>query len=325
MPRFLLATLLLFGSVATADTVTLTGSDQGAGQILVDGQVVEYTGREIVIERGVGGERKYPADRVLKIETNWPAGWQEGLDALDSEQYATAVDRFASAARTDQRAWVRRLAMQHLLHCYAATGDQATAGQLLVNLAASDPATPALAEAPLAWHSGDRIPAATADEWMANTNSPVAQLLGASHALSGSNRTQALNVLKTLARSSDPRVAWLAEMQTWRADLVTAKPDDVARRDRRLRQAPESLQAGGWLVLGDTQRQLKEYDPAALSYLRTSLLAEPQPQLAAHALWRASQALRLAGHDDEANQLAHQLLDEYPKTAPAREAEGVIH
>ncbi|QDU54541.1 tol-pal system YbgF family protein [Aeoliella mucimassa] len=325
MNRILFAIALLLASPAVADTVTLTGSDDGAGRIMVDGQVVDYTGSKLTIKSVAGSERSFPASRVVKIDTKWPDGWHDALTAIDAQKYREAVDLLAKAARTDNRPWVRRLAMQHLMHCYAATGDYMTAGRLLVELARSDIATPALAEAPLAWYADDSIPAAATNEWLDNTEVPIAQLLGASYALATAERGRAEQAIDKLLKSPDPSIAWLAEMQSWRPQIVTAKADDVARWETRVRQAPESLQAGGWLVLGDARRQLKQYDPAALAYLRASMLAKPQPQLAAHSLWRASEVLRLAGQVEEATKLARQVVDEYPQTAPAREAQGVLH
>jgi tetratricopeptide (TPR) repeat protein len=325
MHPFLLSLTILFFCAASlrADTVTLSSAKDSAGTIEVSGEVIDFTGREILIRGPGGNERKFPAERVVKVDTRWPDGFEQGTIELEAGNYAQASELLAAAARADQRPWVRRLAMQRLMECYAAAGDVATAGRLLVELAKSDPSTGAIQHAPLAWFASDNVPPATDAEWLA-TNQPATQLLGASYALSGSDRPAALNVLKQLMRLADDQFAPLAEMQSWRAEIITAKPTDVARWEARVEKFAEPIQAGGWLVIAETRRQLHESDAAALAYLRASQLAEGQPQLAAHALWQAARVLDDAGHADEATKLARQTVADYPKTAAAAEARSML-
>lgn len=314
---------LLIATCATADTVTLSSGEDAQGRVELSGVVVDYTGRQITIRTNGGNERNFPTSRVLAVETRWPEGYEQGSAELAAGNYSRAAELLAAAARADQRPWVRRLAMEHLMECYAAAGDSATAGRLLVELAKSDPATPALERAPLAWHSGTRVAPAVVAEWTAS-DQPVARLLGASYSLAGSERTAALATLATLARSGDEQIATLAEMQQWRTEVVTAKQADVERWQQRLVELPEALQAGGWLVVGDAWRQLRQADAAALAYLHSSMLAEAEPQLAAAAMVRAAKTLEAAGHQDEAQQLATELVRDYPKTAAAAEAKDML-
>lgn len=328
-PRIAFLTCLALAATALAttargDTVTLSGSDAGAGTIEITGEVVDYTGEAITISRPPAGERDYPASRVVAVDTAWPAGYTAGLDALAAANYAEAAQQLAAAARADRRGWVRRLAMQSLMQCYAAAGDPTTAGKLLVEIARSDPATPAFEHAPLAWHAATAVPPSVVSEWLASPT-PAAKLLGASRALSGSDRATAVAALEQLATSGDPSLAPLAEMQLWRIELVTASAADVARWQARLRTFGEQLTPGGWLVVGDAYRQLKQTDNAALAYLRCEMLAgDRQPQLAAYALGRAADTLERAGQGGEARQLREQLVADYPKTDPARQGRAVL-
>lgn len=320
----LIASTSSFFVVLRADTVVLSAGDDNSGTVEITGEIVDYTGGQITVRRPGGVARDYPARRIKSIDTEWPDGFEEGADALDSVEYARAAGLLAAAARVDQRPWVRRMAMEKLMECYASGGDATTAGRLLVELAKSDPATPALEHGPLAWFATNDMAPAIIDEWLRNEASPVAQLLGASYALSGSGRADAAAKLERLKKSPNESLAWLAEMQSWRGKVATVKPSDVSRWKQRLRDAPESLQAGGWLVLGDAHRQLRQFDPAALAYLRCHLLANRQPQLAGEALWRASRVLAAAGQTEEAAKLSEQLLNELPQTAAARQARGVL-
>lgn len=323
MPSRILLCLAL-ATTARADTVKLSGSDAGAGSIEITGEIVDYTGQAITISRPPAGERDYPASRVVAVDTAWPAGYTAGLDALAAANYAEAAQQLAAAARAERRPWVRRLAMQSLIECYAAAAHPTTAGKLLVEVAKSDPSTPALTHAPLAWHSTDKVPPNVVGEWR-ESPVPAAQLLGASYSLSGSDRAAAVATLQSLARRGDDQLAPLAEMQLWRAELVTADERDARRWQARLRTFPEPLTAGGWLVLGDAYRQLKQADNAALGYLRCEMLAgERQPQLAAYALGRAAEVLDQAGQGSEAQKLRQQLIRSYPKTDPATKARAVL-
>lgn len=322
--------LLLCGAITMAvcasthaDTVTLTAGDDASGRIEISGDIVDLTGKQITIQRPGGAERDYPTSRVHHIDTTWPAGYEQGLAELAADRYSQAAKLLAAAAQGEPRPWARRLMMEKLMQCYASAGDVTTAGRLLVQLARSDPTTPALQHAPLAWYTTDKVPPAVVDEWLADA-SPAAQLLGASYALSGSQRTEAIAILTKLARSGDEQLAPLARIESWRADLVTATDDDLARWQRQLREMPEPLQTGGWLVLGDAHLQKRAFDDAALAYLRCHQLAERQPQLAGQALLRAARTLNIAGQVDEAAKLAEQLTRQLPQTAAAREGRVML-
>lgn len=322
--NFIVILTLIAAMRCAADTVILFAGDDNTGTIEVSGEIADFTGRAITLRRPGASDREYPAGRVKRIDTKWPDGFDEGTAELEAGHYSRAAQRLAEAARGDQRAWVRRLAMARLMECYASAGDRTTAGRLLVELVRNDPTTTALEHAPLAWYATDGVPPAAVDEWLASANLPAAQLLGASHALAGSEQAQALAILKQLERSGDSRLARLAEMQSWRAQIVTATPRDIARYDGRLRDLPESLQAGGWLVLGDMHRHRREFDDAALAYLRCQLLAKHDPPLAATALGRAAGVLATAGHDEESARLSEQLARQYPQTAAAREVHNML-
>lgn len=312
--------LYVAGSVS-ADTARLSSGERGT--IEITGTVVDYTGEKITIERPGGQERSFPAGRVIYIDTDWPPGYETGQAALAERDYRRAVQQLTSAARGDQRPWVRRLAMTGLMQCYAAAGDWTTAGDLLVAIAASDPTTQALDTAPLAWFPIAGVPRDKVEAWLAS-DMPVARLLGASHALQTSRRDQALAVLRELQQTDDPRVATLATAQRWRAETVTATPEDVARWEAQLRQAPEAVQAGGWLVIGDALTRLGEHDRAVLAYLRVPVLYAQQRQLAARALLEAARVLLRSGERDEAARIARELAADYADLPPAKEVQNLL-
>lgn len=320
---WLLAAFVLPSLVASADTVTLTAGNDQTATVEIIGDIVDYTGNQIAIRRP-SGERTYPAERVLRIETSWPEGFQAGRDAMAQGDYANATKLITNAARAEQRAWVRRMAMQDLIECYVAAGNRATAGQLLIDLSRSDPTTSAIAHAPLAWIEADGVPPATFEAWLTDSSSVVAQLLGASYALSTGRRNEAIAVLKKLERDPDTRIAFLARSQNWRPQVITANTSDLARWAKLTREAPESAQSGAWTVVGDLHRRFKQLDEAALCYLRAELLADRQPQLAAGTIWQAARTLKADGQQQESARLVDELLAKYPQTAAAGEARAMV-
>ncbi len=309
-------------SVWAEETVRLRGSGGGRGVVEVVGRVVDFTGREIRLEHN-GREQAYPAERVIEVVTEWPPGYEEGKAALDKGEYAEAIGHFTRAAQADQRVWVRRLAMEQMIVAYAAQEDWLRSGDLLVSLATSDPATAALAQAPLPWQRVEGVPQARAEGWLRG-NTEAAQLLGASHLLPTALRGEAIKVLTTLARSGDPRVALLAQAQLWRTEVVTAGLTQVSRWEETLRKASASVGGGPWLVVGDAYRQRGEQDRAMLAYLHPAIDFPNDIPSAARGLMLAAQVAGEAGQPEERHKLLRQLVGSYPHTPPALAARSML-
>ncbi len=309
--------------LAHADTFRLA-TKNAAGSVEVTGTIVDYTGEKITLERTGGAPRAYPAERVVDVDTEWPKGYEAGEAALAEHDYPSAIRQFTAAARHDQRPWVRRLAMTQLMQAYTAVGDWTTAGDLLLAISRSDPTTPALDAAPLAWFPVEGVPRGKIDAWLSGDSSPAARLMGASHAMQTSLRGEALKHLRALQRSGDPRIAFLARAQSWRAAIVTAKRADIDRWETILRDSPERLRAGAWFVVGEARRQQRQHDAAVLAYLRVPLLFPEHRQLAARALWEAAQAAQSAGRQDESAQIAQELIRDYAETPPAHDARAML-
>jgi hypothetical protein len=59
------------GRAAAADDVVLLISADGRSQYHVQGEVLEYTGTELVLRRAAGREERYAAERVLEVQGAW--------------------------------------------------------------------------------------------------------------------------------------------------------------------------------------------------------------------------------------------------------------
>jgi tetratricopeptide (TPR) repeat protein len=306
------------------DVVYLTPEGQDHGRVGVRGEIVDYTGEAITIAQPTGEPRRYPAARVAKIETPWNDAYVAGRAALAKGDIQTAARQLAEANRTEQRVWARRLILADLMRAYASLGQPEQAGDLLVALAQSDPATPAWDDAPLAWFPDDRVSRAKAESWLATRDQPAAVLLGASYLLSTSEATEARQALFELVKHPDPRIATLAEALLWRSALLRANADDAARWAARIEQMPEPLRAGPYYLLGQAYDRLGLPDDAALAYLHLPVLYPARRELAARALVDAGRLMSRSGSPDEAAQLWNEVLTNYPDTPQRAEAEQLL-
>jgi len=307
------------------DVVYLTPEGQEHGRLAVRGEIVDYTGAEVTLAGPTGQPRRYPAERVVELETSWHDAHQAGRDALAKHDFEAAARHLAEANRAEQRVWVRRLILADWMRAYTALGRPEQASELLLALVQSDPSTPALAEAPLAWFPDDRVSRAKAETWLAKTEQPVAVLLGASYLLSTSAATSARQALFELVRHNDPRIAALAEAQLWRSELLRSTPKDITRWAARIEQMPEPLRAGPYFVLGQAYDRLGLPDDAALAYLHLPVLYPERRELAARSLVRAGQLSSRAGFSEEATTMWTEVITMYADTPQRVEAERLLN
>jgi tetratricopeptide (TPR) repeat protein len=326
---FQFGVLLAWGSIAfvparAEDVVYLTAEGNDSGRLTVRGEIVDFTGEAITVGRPPAPPRRYPAERVLLVETEWNMAHQAAKLALGRRDYQTAAQQLAEANRSEQRTWVRRLILTDLMRCYEALGQLEQAGDLFLAIAASDPSTPACKDAPLPWFSDDRVSRAKAEVWLNTRDQPAAQLLGASWLLMTADPTAAQQVLRELAAGQNLRLAALAEAQLWRGGVTRATVDDAARWALRIEQMPADVRAGPYFVLASAYDRLGLADEASLAYLSVPVHYPKRRELAARALVAAAHISRRAGHVDEATELLSEVVTDYGDTALAAEAKSLL-
>jgi len=326
LARFVLLILLSMAAhtALAEDTVYLLPEGQEHGRMAVRGEIVDYTGEAITIAGSAGAPLRYPAEQVLEIETEWHTAHRAGREALANHDFEAAVRHLTEANRAEQRVWVRRLILADLMRAYSALGRPEQAGEVLLAVMQSDPSTPALADAPLAWFPDDRVSRAKAQSWLAKSEQPAAVLLGASYLLSTSAATDARQALFELTRHNDPRITALAEAQLWRSELLRSDADDVARWAARIEQMPETLRAGPYYVLGQAYDRLGLPDAAALAYLHVPLLFPERRELAARALVSAGRLSSRGGFREEAASMWNEVMKVYADTPQSAEAEQLL-
>lgn len=325
--RFLALTALWLvpsgGGLCAADVVRIAPAEGDGPAFGIDGRILEYTGREIVVLPARGTERRFPADRVVEIQTSWPGGYEEGLRALDEQDYAAAAQHLTAANRAESRTWARRIILARLARAMQGQGKLEQSADVVLAILASDPASPHFNLLPLAWAGAARVPSSKADAWLKEAERPAASLLGASHLLA-TRQGDSIAVLRRLTAAPDARIAAMAEAQLWRTQVANADEAEVARWQAAVAKMPSGLRAGPFFVVGQALRRLGHRNEAALAFLRVPIHAPQAGELSARALLAAAECVHQAGHPEEAIRLAEEILASYADTPSAGPAEKLM-
>ena len=274
-------------SAAGEDAVYLKPTAPGAPLTRIRGEVVDFTGRELRIQNDAGRERTIPAAQVERVETTHSPEQLSGDRLFAAGDFRGAATQFRSAleAGREPRNWVRRQILAQVVWSQRNLEEWDQAGEYFLILLASDPETPSFACLPVVW-TNDKPDIAVerkAQAWLADSAQPAAVLMGASHLLSTTQREQALEKLKGLLTASDPRIAWLAFGQLWRAGSENATAEQRRSFAARIEASDESLRAGAYFVLGNALANEQPED-ATLALMKLPILYEREYRLAAAAL-----------------------------------------
>ena len=307
------------------DVVHVANPSSAQGYAEWRGQVIDYTGRELQLQLPGGPKRTFPADQVVRIETEHGPQHVEADRRFAAGEFDGALALYVEARNREPRPWVRRQITAQIVWCYRALGQPERAGgEFLDVLFPADPDTPYFACIPLAWVPTQPSLAVegTAAEWIRRDQVPAAVLLGASHLVSTTYRNTALERLNRLATDRDPRIALLAYAQTWRAAAVTADERQLDRWRATIERMPEALRAGPYYVLGRAEAHRDRWEAAALAWLRVPILYPEHRLLAARSLLDAGRSLERLGQSDQAVGLYRELVETYPKTPAEAEAQA---
>ena len=315
------------GQAAALDTVEVAAASAPRGRTRLSGRVVDYTGRQLVLELPGGRRQEIPGDRVLGVKTRYDPQQVEADRLLEKGQYAEALALYQRAIAGEKRPWVKRLILARMVWCFQGLGQAQPAGEAFLALVQSDPSTPHFDCIPLAW-----IPAQppallqeTARGWLARDErkAPAAVLLGASHLLPTAERPAALARLQRLATNPDKRIALLALAQTWRA-AANPSDDQLEGWQRGVEQMPEPLRAGPYYALGRGYLQRQRWEDAALALMRIPIVYAQHRHLAARSLLEAARSLERLDRPKQAARLYRELLKSYPEAPSAAEARSRI-
>lgn len=306
------------------DTVITRATADPAARIKKQGQILDYTGAELTLKTTLGTTERIPANRVVEIQTTWTPSHQAATAARAAVNLDEAIAAFREAKREEKRPWAQRQIIAELSGTYLEAGQIENAGIEFLTIAVNDPATIHFDVIPISWRAAppDAALESRAAQWLAAEKLPAARLLGASWLLSTGQRAAATAALEELAKSSDPRIASLAQIQLWRTKLVTAKPEDMSRWLAQLEKMPPEIQAAGWYILGELYARQNQPEQAALAYLKVPLLFRQQRAMAADALLAAGKQLEKQGQPTPAAGLYRELLRDFAHLPAATEAQS---
>jgi tetratricopeptide (TPR) repeat protein len=295
---------------------------EGPPRALVGYEVVDYTGRELLLKTPSGRDRKIPADEIGHVQTTLCPEQQAGDALFAKRDYRRALEEYRRAleASREPRDWVRRQILEQIVWCKKSLGQVEQAGEYFLVLLASDPYTRAFDCIPLAWTP--QPPAADTErkarEWLKSKN-PAAELIGASQLLTSDARAEAIKHLERLASDPDKRIAWLAQSQLWRTTAPDATPKQLQEWAAAIDASDPALRGGAYFVLGSALAPSAPED-AALALMKVPILHEREDRLAATALLAAGGCLEKLGRASQAGGLYRELAARHPQAAEAAEA-----
>lgn len=283
------------------------------------GIVLEWDEQKIVLIRpDAGKETSIPGDFVVRIEPSWANESGEKIHRLYSErQYQAVVKQGNEAIKSGLPRWQQRVILAEMIESCSALGKPNIAGTLFVSLAKEAPPQLLLATIPLPWGEtsfadADLSRIQTLSEGWITQDSEAVQLLGAAWLLSGAKRPLAMETLGKLAKNSkSPLVSAYARVQLWRtvppAEVLSDRlPRWLSERDKLL----VPIQAGPTMLLAERLQQAGQTNLAIPEWLRIATLHSDRYHLATKAIPKASEALRTAGRNAEADHV-QLLLDRY--------------
>jgi len=293
------------------------------GWVRLVGEVVDFTGSRLQIRVSGSVVREVPGKDVLRIETVLRRSHESGNAAFAAGKFDEAIRHYQAARREETRAWVRRQIAAQIVMCYQNLDRFVEAGSEFLTLVEEDPQTPHFACIPLSWLVQQAPPdlEVAAQGWLQQQKNPAAQLLGASHLLTGREGPAALNQLRLLARGAPEPIRTLALAQSWRLQLATADPVEKERWEKLTESLPTPLRAGPYAVIAQAWEQRAGWDQAALAWLRVVLLEKKNRPLIARALLGAGRAMEQLARLEEAAEQYRRIVHEFPDRPETREAQ----
>lgn len=323
----LLVTVLVSSTAEAEDRVTIR-TETGVGNIIISGQVVDWTGDKIQIQSG-GDLRQFDAAQVVDVQTVRLEKHVEGQKKLAAGQPDEANTSLREALAHEPRQWMRREILADLVKTDLARGDRASAATHFLSLIESDEATTYFDLIPLDWSTAPPEPKTVSPfrAWLESGNDDVRRLIGASALLFDPDQgALAVEVLNQLAVTTDRRVFTLARAQLWRRQV--AKGDvpqaEIDRWISRMEEIPEKLRGGPHFLVGRAWSEVGNPERAASEFLWLPLVYDGDPRLTAEATVAAARELEKIGRTADAVVLYRETRSRFPYAPATQEATAAL-
>jgi tetratricopeptide (TPR) repeat protein len=320
------ACLLIFSFAAPllqANDIIILRTSDGNSERRVSGSVLDYSGRELLLQHASGREERLPASRVVRVDGAWSESHRKANERFAAGDYEAAEALYLQAFGEEMRPWVKRRVRARLTWCYRYIEQPEKAAKAFVPIYREDPQTPHFSAIPLVWATGPPNPTLESQtrSWMSDRSPSVARLIGASWSLSSANRGEAIRTLQSLANDEDVRVVFLAEAQIWRTREATTNEQERERWQERIQDMPSSIRGGPLFVLGRVLSRQKQHERAALTFMKTAVLYPAERDLTCHALLAAARELETIERTQEATGLYREILVDHATSQVSAEAE----
>ena len=277
----------------------------------VQGVVVSWEiDKLVLIKPDSKGPTNFPGDLVVGIEPNWKAEPYAQVHQLFVQRNFRQVLQKGQTALglSEIPKWQQRLLVSEMVDSAAAI-EQFSVAARIFKVLAEDPCPELLMS---------RIPLPWSDEWnrltpawtqevfeLMSSQTPSMRLLGASWSLGGPHRLEAIEVLKSLAKSDTAWIAAYSTIQLWRLSLpeeiLSARIEEwIAQRD----ELPVPLQAGPTMLLAHRLEQANQPKLAIAQWLRVASMHQDRYHLAEQAMGKGIDAARKLGDDQLAKNIA---------------------
>lgn len=310
------------------DKVTLLDEKTGSRTRLLC-TVVDHTGQFLKYRiRDDSPITVKPSAQVISIETPQTRPHIEALEKYAAGETKEATRLFEQALKQEPRGWVRRDILAMLVRCALRENNRAQAGDRFLLIYSSDKTTQHFKSMPLLWTTAPPTPAlhSAAMNWMTQ-NTPAAKLLAASALLFDPKYQRSAKLdLAGLRSNTDESIRTLAIAQLWRLELPDGKVASAtieAWKDG-IGNMPKELRGGPYFVLGESRRQRREYDLAAVSLLWVPLIYDHDYQLSALASLNAADSLKAIGQEEEAAALYREVVLRYGQSSYAQDAAQLL-
>ncbi|MBE6424473.1 MAG: hypothetical protein E7029_00505 [Planctomycetaceae bacterium] len=275
---------------------------------------VRYTGsvegfdRNGLVLKMSDGTKTFEPHLVRRIHYRKSGEHQQADLHFRQKNHRDALALYKQALISAEKRWIEVEIRAQIIRCETSLGFHAQAVKDFAALTELEPEMPdpVFSCIPMAWQTlpGDLQIEKMAKELMrTHGKTPSMAVLCGSFLLFSPGGKDAVQKMKVFAEHKDPRISSLAQAQCWRLEMMEVSQEKAALWQEQLETFPLELRAGPSFLLGQAFLRLKNYDSAALAFLRTALVYREDPTLSREALRQAQKALELGGRPEEAAKL----------------------
>lgn len=300
------------GSYANGQDVIYLKKSSGDGETKRKGEIVGWVGDTISI-KGKTGVKDFGTDRLIRFETAWHPGYEEGKALQAVWRYDEAIKGYASALEDEPRAWMQNIVHARLVECFLAKEDFGNAASQFRKLIDDDPQSRFRHLAPLVWTSSrpNTQQLKQAELWL-DSSEPMLAMLGASWLLGSSEK--ATQRMRRLSHGFDPLETALAKAQLWRSEKVAPNEKRMAIRIDQTRKMPEKVRCGAWYLIAEAQTKLGKEDDAIVNFMRIAINDPEQGVLAVASLYQAAELLKRTNRGQQSQALRNELKEKFGDT-----------